>query len=178
MPLFNEDEIAAIRKEYSFKEKLDDELCDEDPSSSMFTEHNLDTTGNGDEVGAELSKSTILAPFNSLEPEESHSFHLLVEAAVHKKVIKLSSKLREFDRRYERENNSQLDNGVYVQPAGKAEAPPTAKDATIPWAVPASNRAVDSKGGPHGVRSGPKSSTSASTQSFYNSSQTIGIGSH
>ena len=34
---------------------------------------------------------------------------------VSKKTIKFCSKLREYNRKYERENNSQQDNGVYVQ---------------------------------------------------------------
>ena len=38
-----------------------------------------------------------------------------------KKVIKYRSKLREFNRKYERDNNSKLDNGVYVQGANGQE---------------------------------------------------------
>lgn len=36
-------------------------------------------------------------------------------------MVKFSSKLREIDRRYERENNSQQDNGVYFQAAQHAK---------------------------------------------------------
>ena len=103
-----------IRKEYSFKDRVQEN----DDASSIFTEHNLDATENSIENGIEVTKSIILAPFNSLEQDGYEEF--LEEAEKHvavKRIIKFKSKLREFDRRYERDNNSKLDNGVYVQPA-------------------------------------------------------------
>ena len=34
---------------------------------------------------------------------------------VNRNVIKFCSKLREFDRNYEKNNNGELDNGVYIE---------------------------------------------------------------
>lgn len=83
----------------------------------MFTEHNLDTTENEVENAEDLSKSTILAPFNTPDPEGDISMCKLQTMVVSKKTIKFCSKLREYNRKYERDNNSQQDNGVYVQVA-------------------------------------------------------------
>lgn len=113
--LFTNEEIAAIRKEYDFREKAQDKSFIEDSSCSIFTEHNLDTTENEGENGDDLSKSTILAPFNTPDPEGDITRAELQKIVVSKKTIKFCSKLREYNRRYERDNNSQQDNGVYVQ---------------------------------------------------------------
>ena len=61
-----------------------------------------------------MNKSSILAPFNSNETEEDFIGEVqpLIES---RKIIKFSSKLREINRQYERDNNSNIDNGVYVQ---------------------------------------------------------------
>lgn len=62
-----------------------------------------------------MNKSSILAPFNSNETDEEEfadEVELLIES---RKIIKFSSKLREVNRQYERDNNSNIDNGVYVQ---------------------------------------------------------------
>eukprot|EP00826_Nyctotherus_ovalis_P044005 TRINITY_DN4706_c0_g1_i14.p2 TRINITY_DN4706_c0_g1~~TRINITY_DN4706_c0_g1_i14.p2 ORF type:complete len:110 (-),score=20.43 TRINITY_DN4706_c0_g1_i14:100-429(-) len=40
------------------------------------------------------------------------------ELIVSRKSVKFCSKLREVDRQYERDNNSNIDNGVYVQGLG------------------------------------------------------------
>ncbi len=64
-----------------------------------------------------MSRSVILAPFNSLEQDQSAAQENARGLILPKKVIKFRSKLRELNRRYERDNNSKLDNGVYVQSA-------------------------------------------------------------
>lgn len=113
--LFTNEEIDLIRKEYDFRERKSGESFSEDASCSMFTEHNLDTTENDNENSEDLSKSTILAPFNTPDPETDLSTSEIQNLIVNKKIIKFKSKLREYDRKYERENNSQQDNGVYLQ---------------------------------------------------------------
>jgi len=112
--LFTDEEIQAIKREYSFKDRLE-----ENSNTSVFTEHDLDATENSSEgIGADISKSVILAPFNSLVQNEDELIEMTKNLIVDKKIIKYRSKLREFNRKYERDNNSKLDNGVYVQAAG------------------------------------------------------------
>ena len=118
--IFTPEEMEAIRNEYSFKEKAKEDSLNDEASSSVFTEHNLDTTENDVENDPDLSKSTILAPFNSIEPNAQEFVESVLRLVQSKRIIKFHSKLREIDRRYERNNNSQLDNGVYVQPVGGA----------------------------------------------------------
>ena len=110
--LFTQDETLAIKREYDYKERLKDKTCSE--NSSIFTVHDLDTNESR-EVGLNLSKSVILAPFNTNENNNSSLIDDMEPMVVSKKVIKFSSKLREVDRKYERDNNSNLDNGVYVK---------------------------------------------------------------
>lgn len=114
MSLFTNEEILSIRKEYDFRERNHDNSFN-DMSSSLFTEHNLDATENENGDSEDLSKSTILAPFNTPDPEGSIKLNKMQNLIVSKKAIKFSSKLRELDRKYERDNNSQQDNGIYVQ---------------------------------------------------------------
>ena len=101
-----------IKKEYDFRERVKCDCSMEE--SSIFTVHNLDTTDmNGSED--DLSKSSILAPFNSNETDEDKFMKSVEPMIVSRKIIKFCSKLREANRQYERDNNSNIDNGVYVQ---------------------------------------------------------------
>lgn len=101
--------MASLRKEHDFKERNKDLSVSE---SSLFTEHNLDTTTN--KSGDEGSRSDILAPFNTNEGEEEDFIRSVEPLVVSRRTIKFSSKLREINRRYERDNNSNIDNGIYV----------------------------------------------------------------
>jgi len=116
--IFTEEEIDSIRNEYRFNALANENL--DESQSSIFTEHKLDTTEIDPENDPDLSKSAILAPFNTVENNPAEFLKQIEDKYLPKKTIKLHSKLREFDRRYERNNNSQLDNGVYVQPVGGA----------------------------------------------------------
>lgn len=123
--LFTEEEIQGIRSEYNFMERLE-----ENSDASILTEHDLDSVENSfADNGAELSKSTILGPFNSL----GNSSHSLLQGLDNssrqkpvdgefgfEKKIKFRPKLREVDRKYERNNNSKVDNGMYVKHSLKA----------------------------------------------------------
>ena len=120
LPIFTHEEIEAIKNEYRFKGPTNDSLNSSESISSIFTEHKLDTMENEAENDLNQSKSTVLAPFNSLETEQERFIRGIERGVQPKKMLKFSSKLREYDRRYERNNNSQLDNGVYVQPVGGA----------------------------------------------------------
>lgn len=123
----------------------------------------MDTTENGTENGLDLTKSTILAPFNTPEPEEKKFIIKIQKQLINKKIIKFSSKLREFDRRYERENNSQLDNGVYVQVVNDTQSPKTGSSTT------------KSKVLPQAALTNSKSSTMAVTRTLTTAHHGIGM---
>ena len=80
--------------------------------SDWFTEQNIDCSQS--ELTRNItSKSIILAPFNSTLTNKSEfkaSFENLLEE---RKAIKLGAKVREVDRQYEKNNNCEVDNGVY-----------------------------------------------------------------
>lgn len=116
--LFTEEEIGSIRKEYDFKERLKDTSVSD--SSSIFTVHNLDTE-NSEEM--DVSKSIVLAPYNTNESDEEELLHFTQPLFVSKRTIKFSSKLREVNRQYEKDNNSNIDNGIYVNPSDKLSKP-------------------------------------------------------
>ena len=76
-----------------------------------FTEHHIETSLN-ELTRNDTSKSNILAPFNSTQTD--HSIECLsVEQLRSRTAIKFGQKVREIDRQYERNNNCELDNGVY-----------------------------------------------------------------
>lgn len=107
MKLFTREEVAAIKKEYDFRER---EVSSGE--SSVFTVYDLDSADNY-ESEANLDKSQVLAPFNTTEPDEEE-FIESIKPLVVKKAIRFMPKLREANRQYERDNNSRIDNGVYV----------------------------------------------------------------
>jgi len=76
-----------------------------------FTEHHIDTSLN-ELTRNDTSKSIILAPFNSTQTDRSIEIINPKEIRV-KDSIKFGAKVREIDRQYERNNNCELDNGVY-----------------------------------------------------------------
>jgi hypothetical protein len=142
---------------------LKDRTTNED-DVSIFTVHNLDTSESA-ENGADMSKSTILAPFNSNEPHEQEFVESVTPLVVPKRTLKFSSKLREFDRQYERNNNSKLDNGVYVS----APSNPGAKDKTQPFSKGSSH----DKGPVTGL-TGRSTMGSSTLQSFSSNAPAIG----
>ena len=109
--LFSEEEMHSIKREYSYKERVVESL-----NGSLFTEHNLDGSADSNlSIGMNVSKSGVLGPFNSAADFSDNYIQQISDKAEDKRSIKFKSKLREFDRRYERENNSKLDNGMYVK---------------------------------------------------------------
>jgi len=104
--LFSEEEKTILDKEYSCKRRKDPS----EASNSLFTEQNIDSTFN--ELGKNNStKSQMLAPFNTIESdlEKGEDY----EVKNKKDIIKFSGKVRDLDRQYERNNNEEVDNGVY-----------------------------------------------------------------
>jgi len=108
--LFSEEEIDRIRKDYNFKERQKDLSVSDD--NSIFTVHNLDTENNEEE---ELSRSIVMAPYNTNESDEENFVETIESLILNKRTIKFSSKLREINREYERDNNSKIDNGIYLK---------------------------------------------------------------
>ena len=114
MSIFNEQEKAQIRKEFTYNEarriqRKDDEL----EAADCFTELGINTTVNTDLKNVS-SKSIILAPFNSTKSHVS-DLHPSIEENMHEKnkIIKFAAKCRDADRQYEMNNCWELDNGVY-----------------------------------------------------------------
>jgi len=110
--LFTKEEKAALRKEYNYgcdRVKLNGE------TNTLFTEQNVDSTQD-EQNRNETSKSLILAPFNSSQSDlGSSSDYISKDCSVNQKkdIIKFSAKVRDVDRQYEKNNNGDIDNGVY-----------------------------------------------------------------
>ena len=81
-------------------------------TENTFTEQSIDKTQN-DLTKNNTTKSVILAPFNSTISDESISNVEIKEIMRDKKTIKLSSNVRDIDKQYEKNNNCEVDNGVY-----------------------------------------------------------------
>ena len=117
--LFTEEEINLAKKEYDFKDRCKDSSVSE--TSSIFTEYNLNTSTSNDRD--DISKSDILAPFNTNEEDDKSFIGSIEPLVVSRKVIKFASHIREVNRQYERDNNSNNDDGIYVQPVNPGASP-------------------------------------------------------
>ena len=114
--LFTKEEKAAIAKEFTYSKKhnKNKELDNVTMESDWFIEQNIDLT-NTELVKNITTKSAILAPFNSTitNEDERKDYEIREEEVKSKRLVKLSSKVKEIDRQYERNNNCEVDNGVY-----------------------------------------------------------------
>jgi serine/threonine protein kinase len=79
-----------------------------------FTEGNINSTQNL-LIRNITTKSVVLAPFNSTMTHIDDLFPMDGSISAHhkKKVIKFRGRVKELDREYEKNNNGELDNGVY-----------------------------------------------------------------
>ena len=111
--IFSTEEILNLKKEYNIRLQRDNSV-DSSMTSSIFTEHELNDTGNEFEEDSNLNKSFVLGPFNSIEQDSGKLMREVEDKIINKKILKFESKLREYNRRYERDNNSKLDNGIYL----------------------------------------------------------------
>ena len=111
--IFYKEELEQIKKEYHLNMPAEDS-AESSIDYSIFTEHALDNTEHG--IGEEINsdKSFVLDPYNSLEKDNVDILKNLEAEVLPRKTLKFSSKLREYNRKYERENNSKLDNGIYL----------------------------------------------------------------
>ena len=109
--MFTPEENKFIDKEFSYTKKIKASNCS-DTESDFFTELNIDTTQN-ELLKNSTTKSIILAPFNSTKSDVSKMEERIDNLIVHKKIIKFSPAVKDLDRQYEKNNNCELDNGVY-----------------------------------------------------------------
>eukprot|EP00826_Nyctotherus_ovalis_P047903 TRINITY_DN5584_c0_g1_i4.p1 TRINITY_DN5584_c0_g1~~TRINITY_DN5584_c0_g1_i4.p1 ORF type:complete len:444 (+),score=96.81 TRINITY_DN5584_c0_g1_i4:1226-2557(+) len=99
--LFTETEKTTMQEEYSCRKK----------DETLFTEQNIDSTQS--ELTSNITdKSLILAPFNTTQ-ERSKDWGMEVPVYEKSEVIRFGAKARDADRQYEKNNNGDLDNGVY-----------------------------------------------------------------
>jgi len=96
--LFTEEEKKTLNQEYDMMEE-----------NSLFTEQAIDSTMN-DLSKNNTSKSLILAPFNTKQSSEEELTDYKIED---RNIIGFSAKVRDNDRQYEKDNNGEVDNGVY-----------------------------------------------------------------
>ena len=114
-------------KEFTYSDRMNRNQPQSDcaPTSTIesdwFTEQNIDCS-QSDLTRNITSKSVILAPFNSTRTHQSDLHESVGELMVEKKAVKLSSKLRDVDRQYEKNNNCEVDNGVYNKFAYDSES--------------------------------------------------------
>jgi hypothetical protein len=112
VPIFTQIEKDHMKKDFTcnISERYN-RNCESD-----FTEYGFETSASiKDELNKNNSeKSIILAPFNSTKTHLSLSLQDSVkELIVRKKIVKFHAKVKELDRQYEKNNNCELDNGVY-----------------------------------------------------------------
>ena len=106
--IFTEEEIQNVKKEYEYTRK-----GEASENRTLFTEQNIDSTVN-DLTKNITTKSIILAPFNSTKSNLSGTSSSVEELLKDKKeMIKFAAKVRDIDRQYEKNNNAEIDNGVY-----------------------------------------------------------------
>ena len=113
--IFNDQEKLFIMKEYTYDISWQQAWADdEEEAADCFTEVDLETFHNSDWEKNASTKSIILAPFNSTKSHVS-SFSAIVKNNIFSKheIMKFKAKVREIDWKYEDNNNSKLDNGVY-----------------------------------------------------------------
>jgi hypothetical protein len=98
------------------KSNVDFRYANKDDIIENFTIRNLDTIQETENQNVG-TKSIILAPFNSSIKyiEESSDTELLIE----NNVLKFCGKAKELNRKYELDNNGEIDNGIIISPQGK-----------------------------------------------------------
>lgn len=113
LEIFTDIEKEKIRQEFAYNNIKKEYRVNDTEVSCDFTEHHLETNDN-DELRNLTTKSLILAPFNSTTSETpAEELQDIESLRAEGRVIKFNAKCRDFDRQYERNNNCDLDNGVY-----------------------------------------------------------------
>lgn len=117
--IFNQEEIEEIDNDFNISKakniynlyKMN--TFNTEMHDIPFTEGNIDSTQNA-LVKNITTKSVVLAPFNSTLTHLSFKYEdQAVVYPTKKKIIKFKGRVKELDREYEKNNNGDLDNGVY-----------------------------------------------------------------
>ena len=119
--LFNVSEKEQILREFFRPEESSMEEREKE-TDRLFTEQNIDNSTTDLMKNISL-KSIILAPFNSTQSDQVLPMSSLIEDKIwpKHKMIKFALKCKDIDRQYEKNNNSELDNGVYNRFVGQDE---------------------------------------------------------
>ena len=103
--LLNPQEKKQIQEEFFTPHNKQHEVED-----GPFTEHHLDTSAN-EQTKNNSTRSIILAPFNTTLG--GPTVQTIDGEIKEKSTVVFTAKVREIDRQYERNNNCEVDNGVY-----------------------------------------------------------------
>jgi len=96
LSLFNSKEMLYIDKEFEHSKE----------GTELFVESEVDVS-NSKLSKSNTSKSVILAPYNSAKEKTEESIVCIMQP------IKFNAKVKKIDRKYEKNNNYELDNGIY-----------------------------------------------------------------
>ena len=118
--LFNSEEIEEIDNDFNISQNQNIynlykmNTFNTEMHEIPFTEGNINSTQN-ELVKNITTKSVVLAPFNSTMTDLQMSVFadMPSQIVVKKKVIRFKGRVKELDREYEKNNNGDLDNGVY-----------------------------------------------------------------
>ena len=122
--LFTKAEINVLSKTYvDYRKDVNENLKESFTISNLFTDKE-DIFNNNKENKNIETKSSILAPFNSVEKsnDENDSFNdeIIFDDFNNKKIkiendiIKVGNRVKEFDMLYELNNNCEVDNGIII----------------------------------------------------------------
>ena len=122
--LFTKAEINVLSKTYvDYRKDENENLKESFTISNLFIDNKDNLKKNNSEKNAE-TKSSILAPFNSVDKsndeDDLSNEELIMDDFNNKKIriendiIKVGNKVKEFDMLYELNNNCEVDNGIII----------------------------------------------------------------
>ena len=122
--LFTKAEINVLSKTYvDYRKDENENLKESFTISNLFIDNKDNLKKNNSEKNAE-TKSSILAPFNSVDKsndeDDLSNEELIMDDFNNKKIriendiIKVGNKVKEFDMLYELNNNCEVDNGIMI----------------------------------------------------------------
>ena len=122
--LFTKAEINVLSKTYvDYRKDENENLKESFTISNLFIDNEDNLKKNNSEKNAE-TKSSILAPFNSVDKsndeDDLSNEELIMDDFNNKKIriendiIKVGNKVKEFDMLYELNNNCEVDNGIII----------------------------------------------------------------
>eukprot|EP00826_Nyctotherus_ovalis_P026843 TRINITY_DN2093_c0_g1_i1.p1 TRINITY_DN2093_c0_g1~~TRINITY_DN2093_c0_g1_i1.p1 ORF type:complete len:720 (-),score=227.83 TRINITY_DN2093_c0_g1_i1:141-2300(-) len=103
--IFTEEEVICLDKEYW-------DGCKSSAGNETLNEVNI-SSAQSDIENNSLDKSVILGPFNSNQTDALEVPESMICSK--ESIIRFSMKVRDVDRQYEKNNNGDVDNGVYTK---------------------------------------------------------------